>query len=153
MAAVECKIGLVGIGNMGYHFARRLLENGCQLVIHDKDEERLKAFESFAGAEIVHSPKHVADEAEIVFVSLPTPSVVSIVALGEDGLIHGEKMKTYVDLSTTGQSKAKTIAAKLIENGIAVLDSPVSGGVPGAEKGTLAVMVSGAEEIFTKVEP
>jgi 3-hydroxyisobutyrate dehydrogenase-like beta-hydroxyacid dehydrogenase len=76
-------------------------------------------------------------------VSLPTPQVVGAVALGPGGLIHGGKLRTYVDLSTTGQAVAVEVAATLAERGIVTLDAPVSGGVRGAVAGTLAVMVAG----------
>jgi 3-hydroxyisobutyrate dehydrogenase-like beta-hydroxyacid dehydrogenase len=79
-----------------------------------------------------------------VLVSLPTPEVVRAVALGPQGLIRGGALRTYVDLSTSGQAVAAEVAAALAERGIATLDAPVSGGVRGAVAGTLAVMVAGA---------
>jgi 2-hydroxy-3-oxopropionate reductase len=147
------KLGIVGVGNMGFHFANRLLEHGYELVIHDKNEETLNFFRKIENAYIGSSPKDVADQAEIVFVSLPTPPIISQVALGEGGLIHGSKIRTYVDLSTTGQSKALEIAALLSSRGIEVLDAPVSGGVPGAKSGTLAIMASGESDVFEKIKP
>ena len=95
------------------------------------------------GAEAAGSPAEVAARAEVVLVSLPTPQVVREVALGPDGLIHGSAIRTYVDLSTTGQAVAVEVAAALAERGIVTLDAPVSGGVRGAIAGTLAVMVAG----------
>lgn len=147
------KIGIVGIGNMGFHFANRLLDHGYQLVIHDKDEEKLNDFKNHESAYLENSPKNVADQAEIVFVSLPTPQIVREVALGDQGLIHGNQIRTYVDLSTTGQSKAIEIAMHFSDKRIEVLDAPVSGGVPGAKSGTLAVMASGEKEVFEKIKP
>jgi 3-hydroxyisobutyrate dehydrogenase-like beta-hydroxyacid dehydrogenase len=147
------KVGIVGVGNMGFHFAYRLLEHGYELVIHDKNEETLNFFRKKENAYIVESPKSVADMAEIVFVSLPTPQIIYHVALGESGLIHGNKIRTYVDLSTTGQSKAIEIAKQFNNKGIEALDAPVSGGVPGAKNGTLAVMASGEKEVFEKIKP
>ncbi len=87
------------------------------------------------GVEAAGSPAEVADRAEIVLVSLPTPEVVRAVALGPDGLIHGGAIRTYVDLSTTGQAVAAEVAAALAERGITTLDAPVSGGVRGAVAG------------------
>ena len=84
-------------------------------------------------------------------VSLPTPDVVRAVALGPDGLVQGMALRTYIDLSTTGAVMAKTIAAGLREKDIATLDSPVSGGILGAESGKLSLMVSGPETVFETV--
>jgi 3-hydroxyisobutyrate dehydrogenase-like beta-hydroxyacid dehydrogenase len=75
--------------------------------------------------------------------SLPEPHIVTKVATGEGGVIHGKRVKRFVDLSTTGSRTAVEIAAELAKKNIAQIDSPVSGGVSGAVKGTLAVMVSG----------
>src|SRR5690606_18132468 len=90
---------------------------------------------------------------EIVLVSLPTPDVVRKVALGEDGITRGSKVKIYADLSTTGPNVAKEIAAGIRAAGIAPLDAPVSGGISGAVNGTLAVMVSGDTPVWERCEP
>jgi 3-hydroxyisobutyrate dehydrogenase-like beta-hydroxyacid dehydrogenase len=84
---------------------------------------------------------------------LPTPDVVLEVATGERGVIKGKRVRTFVDLSTTGSLMAKRIAVSLAARGIVQIDSPVSGGVPGAEKGTLAVMVSGPRAQFDALAP
>ena len=75
--------------------------------------------------------------------SLPTPDIVRAVATGKGGLIEGNRIRRFVDLSTTGSVMAQHIFDTLKEREIVQIDSPVSGGVAGAEKGTLAVMVSG----------
>ena len=85
--------------------------------------------------------------------SLPTPAIVRQVALGEDGIADGTQVKTFVDLSTTGPRAAQEIAAALAAKGIIAVDSPVSGGVGGAQKGTLAVMVSGPKERYDALRP
>ncbi|MFD1037382.1 NAD(P)-dependent oxidoreductase [Virgibacillus byunsanensis] len=146
------EIGIIGVGNMGHHFARRFLNNGYKLVIYDKNQEALSYFEN-ENAYIADSPKEVADRVEIVFVSLPTPAIVKQVAMGENGIIFGNKINTYVDLSTTGQKVGIEVAKGLEEKGIRTLDAPVSGGVQGAVKGTLAVMASGEKIVFEKISP
>jgi len=75
--------------------------------------------------------------------SLPMPDIVRAVALGANGVAEGTRVKRFVDLSTTGPRMAKAIAAELAARGIIAIDAPVSGGISGAKKGTLAVMVSG----------
>ena len=124
-------IGFVGLGQMGGPMSRRLLAAGHRLVVHDVRAEAMDALVA-EGAEAAGSPAEVAARAEVVLVSLPTPQVVRAVALGPDGLIHGSAIRTYVDLSTTGQAVAVEVAAALAERGIVTLDAPVSGGVRGA---------------------
>jgi 3-hydroxyisobutyrate dehydrogenase-like beta-hydroxyacid dehydrogenase len=136
------RVGFVGLGQMGGPMTRRLLAAGHSLVVHDVRPEAMDALLA-EGAEAAGSPAEVASRAEVVLVSLPTPPVVREVALGRDGLIHGSAIKTYVDLSTTGQTVAVDVAQRLAERAIVTLDAPVSGGVRGAEGGTLAVMAAG----------
>jgi 3-hydroxyisobutyrate dehydrogenase-like beta-hydroxyacid dehydrogenase len=135
-------IGFVGLGQMGRPMSRRLLAAGHALVVHDARAEAMDALVA-EGAEAAGSPAEVAARAEAVLVSLPTPQVVRAVALGPGGLIQGGALRTYVDLSTTGQPVAIEVAEALAERGIVTLDAPVSGGVRGAANGTLAVMVAG----------
>jgi len=75
------------------------------------------------------------------------------VATGADGVIHGSRVRRYVDMSTVGGSTARDVAGALAARGIAALDAPVSGGVAGAEKGTLAMMVSGPRADFDAIKP
>ncbi len=105
------------------------------------------------GAEKAASPADVASRAEIVLASLPMPDIVRAVALGENGVAHGKRARLFVDLSTTGPRMAKIIAAGLAERGITAIDAPVSGGIAGATKGTLAVMVSGPPADCERLKP
>jgi 3-hydroxyisobutyrate dehydrogenase-like beta-hydroxyacid dehydrogenase len=149
---MTASIGFVGLGQMGGPMCRRLLAAGYGLVVHDLRADAMDALVG-EGVAAAGSPAEVAHEAEIVLVSLPTPEVVRAVALGPDGLIRGGAIRTYVDLSTTGQAVAAEVAAALAECGIATLDAPVSGGVRGAVAGTLAVMVAGATRELERVRP
>ena len=78
--------------------------------------------------------------------SLPSLDIGMKVVSGDDGLIRGNRVRRYVDLSTTGSRAAVKTAEILKQRNIVQIDCPVSGGVAGAEKGTLAVMVSGPSE-------
>ncbi len=138
-------IGFIGVGRMGQPMALRLIAAGYPIVAYDIQGQALSAI-AHKGAETAASPAEVASRAEIVMASLPVPAVVREVALGERGVIAGSRVKTFVDLSTTGPRVAKEVAAALAARGIAALDAPVSGGVKGAEKGTLAVMTSGPKD-------
>src|SRR6516162_7280552 len=145
-------IGFIGLGNMGAHMARRLLEAGHRVVVYDTRQEAIGNL-AVRGAVAARSPAEVADAAETVMVSLPTPDVVLAVAAGPGGVIEGKRVRRFVDLSTTGAVMAQRIFELLRARDIVQIDSPVSGGVRGAEKGTLAVMVSGPRADVTAVEP
>jgi len=135
-------IGFIGLGNMGRPMARRLIEAGHSLVVYDTRNDATAPLVAL-GARLASSPQDVADRVETVMASLPEPHVVTKVAAGEGGVIHGKRVKRFIDLSTTGSRVATEIAAMLAKKNIVQIDAPVSGGVAGAEKGTLAVMVSG----------
>ncbi len=145
-------IGFIGVGTMGVHMVRRLIEAGHALVLHDARPEATAPF-SELGAVAVDTPRQVADRTETVMVSLPTPDIVLEVAAGKDGVIEGSRVRRLVDLSTTGARMAVRVAEALAARGIAQIDSPVSGGPGGAERGTLAVMVSGPAEDVALLEP
>ncbi|PYZ93347.1 oxidoreductase [Salipaludibacillus keqinensis] len=140
-------LGFIGLGNMGYHMAKHLIRNQYEIKLYDINRSILDDFKE-DNVGIASSPKDVADQADIVLVSLPTPQVVKKVALGEDGIISGNKVSTYIDLSTSGKDVSAEVGEAFLKKGIKVLDSPVSGGVSGAEKGTLALMVAGEKKLF-----
>lgn len=146
-------LGFVGVGRMGGPMASRLLDAGYRLCVYDVSDEATRPLVA-RGAELAASPAEVASTAKTVFMSLPTPDVVREVALGGNGgLINGSKLRTVIDLSTTGPGVATEVAGKLAERKIAWVDSPVSGGVSGAKAGTLAVMVSCPKPAYQKLEP
>ena len=145
-------LGFVGVGRMGGPMARRLLEAGYGLTIFDTNAAAIKPLVE-KGAKRADSPAAVGSEAEIVLASLPTPPIVQAVALGPKGIVEGGKVKTFIDVSTTGSTYAKRVAEGLKAKGILAVDAPVSGGVAGAEKGTLAVMVSCPDDAFPSVKP
>ncbi len=145
-------LGFIGIGRMGGPMSGRLLDAGYRLCIYDSNPEATKPLVA-RGAKLAKSPAEVASSSDIVFLSLPTPPIVTSVVLGPNGVSQGNAVKTVVDLSTSGPSAATTIAKALGERQITWIDAPVSGGVPGAEKGTLAVMVSGPKGAADAVDP
>lgn len=145
-------LGFVGVGRMGGPMASRLLDAGYTLSVYDTSAEALKPLVA-RGATQVASAEAVASSADVVLMSLPTPPIVQAVSLGERGILRGTRAKTLIDVSTTGPSVAGIVAKACAERGIAWVDSPVSGGVNGAVKGTLAVMVSCAKDTFPAVDP
>ena len=145
-------IGFIGLGNMGAHMARRLVEAGHKVIVYDTRQEAIGNIAALGGV-AARSPKEVADLAETVMASLPTPDIVLKVATGPDGVIEGKRVRRFVDLSTTGSVMAQKIFKLLAAKNIVQIDAPVSGGVKGAEKGTVAVMASGPRAEVDAVEP
>jgi len=145
-------IGFIGLGKMGFPMAHRLIDAGHHLVVFDTRKETVEGL-VVLGAEAASSPKDVADRTETVMASLPSLQASLDVATGAGGVIEGKRVKRFVDLSTVGSQMAARIHDLLKGRNIVQIDSPVSGGVAGAEKGTLAVMVSGPRAEFETIEP
>ena len=145
-------IGFIGLGKMGFPMARRLIEAGHRLVVFDTRGDAVDRLVAM-GARAASSPKDVADRVETVMASLPSLQASLEVATGDGGVIAGMRVKRFVDLSTVGSHMAVRIHDLLARRNIVQLDSPVSGGVGGAEKGTLAVMVSGPKADFAATKP
>lgn len=145
-------LGFVGLGRIGSAMAARLLDAGHPLVVYDTSLEACERFRA-RGARVATGPVEIANEVEIVFLSLPTPPVLEAVALGPGGLIEGEKLRIAVDLSTTGPRVACDVGTALAASGKVLVDAPVSGGVTGAAAGTLTLMVSGRDDAVAEVTP
>jgi 3-hydroxyisobutyrate dehydrogenase-like beta-hydroxyacid dehydrogenase len=145
-------IGFVGVGRMGGPMASRLLAAGHPLRVFDTSAAALQPLLDL-GAVAGTSPAAVASQAEIVLMSLPNPAIVQAVTLGSGGIAEGAKVRTVVDLSTTGPTVAGAVARELSAKGIAWADAPVSGGIGGAKAGTLAIALSCTSDTRTLVEP
>ncbi|GAT02976.1 NAD(P)-dependent oxidoreductase [Mycolicibacterium fortuitum] len=138
------EVGFIGLGNMGWPMMARLLAAKFPVVAFDM-REGVVAKAVALGARRADSVHEVAERAETVLASLPTPQVSEAVVAE---LATGSKLRRFVDLSTVGGAAARRNHAVLAARGVAALDSPVSGGVHGAAAGTLAVMVSGPRAEF-----
>jgi 3-hydroxyisobutyrate dehydrogenase len=149
---MKSTLGFIGLGNMGHPFTVRLIAAGHALYVCDPDDAAAAKAVAL-GATRVKSPAELATKVETILLSLPTPEIVEKVTLGEGGLSKGGKLKTVVDLSTIGPRVAAHVAQGLRPHGIEYVDAPVSGGVTGAVKGTLAVMVSCARKTFDQLDP
>ena len=146
------KIGFIGLGNMGGPMALNLMKAGHALVVSDVRREAAKPHLE-GGAKWADTPQAVARESELILTSLPGPPEVEMVALGAGGITHGAVPGTiYADLSTNSPTVMRKIHAVFQEKGVHVLDAPVSGGVIGARRGSLQVMVGGDESIFREVK-
>jgi 3-hydroxyisobutyrate dehydrogenase-like beta-hydroxyacid dehydrogenase len=143
-------VGFIGLGNMGGPMAGRLIDAGFEVHVHDIQENAREELAS-RGAEAHASPREVADRVSIIFLSLPTAAIVEQVIKGDDGLLAGSMVKTVVEFSTIGARAAAAFNKLLNDKGVNYVDSPVSGGIAGAAKGTLAVMVSCRKKIFDEL--
>jgi 3-hydroxyisobutyrate dehydrogenase-like beta-hydroxyacid dehydrogenase len=142
-------LGFIGLGAMGGPMARRLLDAGYRVLVHDIDAAAVDALAD-AGAQPRPHARSVADAAEKVLVSLPSPAVVEAVARE---LAGAAAMRRYVDLSTSGPPAAAAVAALLAGHGVGCVDAPVSGGVAGARSGGLTIMAAGAASDVAAVRP
>lgn len=134
---------------MGDPMVRNLLKTGIGVTIFDTNASALPPLAAL-GAKVADSPAAAASAAEIVIVSLPTPDIVKKVAAQA---AEGSKIKIFIDVSTTGPKAAVDIAALLAERKIAAVDAPVTGGVGGAQRGTLAIMLGCPKDLVPRVTP
>jgi 3-hydroxyisobutyrate dehydrogenase len=144
------KVGFIGIGAMGRHMARHVLEAGFELVVHDIKKEA--ASEVLAkGTRWVDTPQKIAEVCEVVLTSLPTPKDVEEVVYGSHGLIAGwKKGDVLIDMSTNSPAVVRKIAKDAEAAGVEVLDAPVSGGTRGAESRRLTIIVGGRIETLER---
>jgi 3-hydroxyisobutyrate dehydrogenase-like beta-hydroxyacid dehydrogenase len=149
MDQASAKIGFIGLGNMGGPMAKRLAGLGLRLAVHDVNEAGMRAV--VGDVQYCASPRDVANAADVVLLSLPTPDIVQRVALGDDGLLHGSAVKAVVDLSTIGPRAAARVGDGLAAKGIGYADAPVSGGVTGAGAGKLTLMVSCVPAVYERI--
>jgi 3-hydroxyisobutyrate dehydrogenase-like beta-hydroxyacid dehydrogenase len=141
-------IGFIGLGKMGGAIAGRLVSQGVPLEVYDTRAPAVEELKS-RGAKGSRSVAELASRCETVFLSLPTPEIVREVAREVSAAPAG-RVRTVIDVSTTGPRISAQIAAALGERGVALVDAPVSGGIAGATKGTLAVMVAGDPQVVSR---
>lgn len=141
------KVGLIGVGNMGQPMALRLLEQGADLTVCDRNPAAVAPLKE-KGARIAATPLELANTCALIIASMPSREASLAVALGENGVATGSALRVYVETSTLGSATIDTIATGLRKRAIGIIDAPVSGGPPGARAGTLAVLASGSAEDF-----
>jgi len=144
------RVGFIGLGNMGMGMARNLLKKGYELTAYDIREEPLKEIAQ-RGAQIAGSPRDVGERSDVAFIMVFDGAQVKEAVLGENGLLKGLKPgSTLICTATIMRSTMVEVAKALEEQGINVIDSPVSGGQPGAAAGTLTMMVAAKKEVFER---
>jgi 3-hydroxyisobutyrate dehydrogenase len=144
------KVGFIGIGTMGGHMAYNLCKAEYEVSVHDLNRDLSKRHIE-VGASWADSVKQIAQNNEVIMTSLPGPKEVQDVALKAEGLLGNMKPGTvWFDLSTNSVTVVRALHAKFKEQGIHMLDAPVSGGPKGAQSGKMALLVGGDKEVFEK---
>ncbi|SAK58066.1 3-hydroxyisobutyrate dehydrogenase [Caballeronia calidae] len=147
------RIGFIGLGHMGGPMAANLLKAGHAVTAFDLVPAALEAAKA-AGATLAASPRAAAEGAEVVITMLPAAQHVKAVYLNDDGVLAGvAKGVPLVDSSTIDPATAKLIAEAAAKQGNPFADAPVSGGVVGAQAGTLTFMVGADEALFETLRP
>jgi len=145
-------IGLIGTGTMGLAIVSHLVKCGYQVYVHDNKPEQMKQAKK-VGALPVHSFIKLADKCNPVFLCLPSSAVTEEVCIGGTGLFrHMAKGNTLIDLGTGNPTVTISLAAEASEQGINLLDAPISGGFKNAEEGKLSIMVGGNYQEYLKYE-
>ncbi len=151
MAEHDGPLGFVGLGLMGLPMARRLLAAGCTLTVWNRSPE--KAGIALAeGAQVATSAAAVAEAADIIFTCVTDTTAMEAVVFGPDGIAEaGGEAKLLVDHSSIHPEATRAMAKRLAaSNGMSWLDAPVSGGVAGAEAGTLVILAGGLQADFDR---
>ena len=146
------KAGFIGTGSIGEPLATNILDKQKSVVVFDINPDATKVLAE-KQARIVSSPAQVADEAEMVFACMPSIDSFHDIISGEEGILQGSKIKTFVNLGTMGTEAVAQAEVKLAAKDVAMLDSPITGGVKRAWNGDITVVTSGPKSIFQKVEP
>lgn len=146
-------IAFIGTGIMGRPMALNLLRAGYRVTAYNRTREKMKELLE-AGAAGAESPKEAAADATVAITIVTDAKAVREVVLGPEGVLEGlNSGDVLVDMSTIDPATEKEIAEALGDRGASLIDAPVSGGDVGAQKGTLAIMAGGDEEIFRRVRP
>jgi 3-hydroxyisobutyrate dehydrogenase-like beta-hydroxyacid dehydrogenase len=142
-------IGVIGAGIMGGAMVLRLLERGFDVIVHDTDPDRMEPCLA-AGAIAAAGARDVADRADIVLCSLPSPKVSLAVAAD---VIGTSRAAVYIETSTIGSPAITQISELLARHGLAVVDAPVSGGGFAIAEGRLTMFVAGPAAAVRRIQP
>ncbi|NTY93529.1 NAD(P)-dependent oxidoreductase [Pseudomonas putida] len=154
MSTALPSLGFAGIGLMGLPMCQRLLAAGYPLTVWNRSPDKCAALVA-AGARLASSPAELCQGSDMVLLCLADTAVVREVVFGEHGIAQGGRSgQLLIDFSSLGPTATREMAAELaVLCGMAWLDAPVSGGTPGAEAGTLAIMVGGEAADLERARP
>jgi 3-hydroxyisobutyrate dehydrogenase-like beta-hydroxyacid dehydrogenase len=146
-------VGFVGLGAMGSRIAGRLLDSSHQVYGTNRTESKAQPLID-RGLRWGATPREVAAAAEVTFSMVTDDAALEAITAGPDGILAGlAPGKVYVDMSTVSPRASRQVAARVDAVGAQMLDAPVSGSIPQAESGTLAIFVGGSDEAFAAVQP
>ena len=147
------QIAFIGLGNMGGHMVRHLLQAGYQVAVYARRAEAMAPFVA-DGAQAASSPAEAARNADFIMTNVTATADVEAVLLGTGGVIESARSGSIVcDFSTIDANATRHFAARLAERGIEFLDCPVSGGAKAAEAATLTILVGGNVAVLAKAQP
>jgi 3-hydroxyisobutyrate dehydrogenase len=153
--AVGPTVGFVGVGNMGWAMAACLVRAGFTVNVNDSRREVANNFVQQIGGTAPDSLRQLAAASDLVITMLPTSAIVEhVLATGEDSVMAGMKPGTIViEMSSGVPSATQVLAQRVAELGGHLIDAPVSGGVPRAKTGELAIMVGGDAAVIDRAMP
>lgn len=141
-------VGIIGIGDMGSGLAKNLIKHGYHVTGVDLKPERMDAFVAMGGT-AASTPAQVGQGAQAAFVMVMTGDEAKAVILGEDGLVsHLSKGSAVILSATIKPREAREIGAAMEDTGIHLIDTPVSGGYPGAQNGSLTMMAAAPDVVL-----
>ncbi len=147
------RIGFIGIGLMGKHMARHLLEAGHPLTIWNRSREKADDLLA-AGAKWADSPKMVATASDVVITMVTDSTASEAVSCGADGILEGaHDGLILIDMGSIAPEMSRSIAGRAKEKGVAMLDAPVTGNPKVAEAGKLGIMIGGPKETYEACLP
>jgi 3-hydroxyisobutyrate dehydrogenase len=155
MADAQPSVGFIGVGNMGWAMAACLVRAGFTVNVNDSRREVADNFVQQIGGYAPDSLRQLAQMSDVVITMLPTSAIVEhVLATGEDSVLAGMKPGTVViEMSSGVPSVTQVLALRVAELGGHLIDAPVSGGVPRAKTGELAIMVGGDAAVIDRAEP
>lgn len=147
------RAGVIGLGDMGSGLARNLIKNGFETAGFDLSEARLKALAEMGGTPAA-SLADVGANADVIYVMVMNGDQAKAVILGEDGLVrHMAQGGAVILTATIKPREAREIGEAMAGSGIHLIDSPVSGGFPGAQGGTLTMMAAASDAVLDEFQP
>jgi 3-hydroxyisobutyrate dehydrogenase len=152
--SMDQAIGFIGIGNMGWPMAANLIRSGYEIVVNDLSRERVQVFCKEYGAAAAISNTELARQSDIVILMLPSSTADEQALLSSGGALPGLRQHALViDMTSGNPVRTQEFARKVTEAGGALIDAPVSGGVPRARTGDLSIMVGGDPDVIARAEP
>jgi 3-hydroxyisobutyrate dehydrogenase len=148
------KIGFIGLGAMGEPMAARVAGGGFPLMVFDADNARTSGVAEALSAQAAATPAAVGAWADMIVTMLPDSKIVETVLFGDKGVAHGlSKGAAVIEMSSGVPDATRALAEKLAAMGIDLIDAPVSGGVPRARTGELAIMLGGEAAVIDRARP